>query len=158
MITGRTTPAKTPNGGDRFIPSRATTNFDLSHYKVNEHLILDSQNILQRRSIFKHLLMFQILQQQNVEQNADKEMHISPSKREMQRLLGENLHGGDINNTRILSYQVKAPAPPEGYQNPLKVLYSQTKTPGSVRASTRYIPQAPDRILDAPEIIDDYCK
>lgn len=28
--------AKTPNGGggDRFIPSRATTNFDLGHYKV----------------------------------------------------------------------------------------------------------------------------
>lgn len=79
-------------------------------------------------------------------------------KREMQRLIGENLHGGDINNTRVLSYQTKAPAPPEGYQNPLKVLYSQAKTPASVRASTRYIPQAPDRILDAPEIIDDYCK
>lgn len=76
----------------------------------------------------------------------------------MQRLIGENLHGGDINNARVLSYQIKAPAPPEGYQNPLKVLYSQTKTPASVRASTRYIPQAPDRILDAPEIIDDYCK
>ncbi|RLU18571.1 hypothetical protein DMN91_008928 [Ooceraea biroi] len=125
----RTTPAKTPNGGDRFIPSRATTNFDLSHYKI--------------------------LQQQNADQNADKQQ-ISPSKREMQRLLGENLHGGDINNTRVLSYQIKAPAPPEGYQNPLKVLYSQTKTPGSVRATTRYIPQAPERILDAPEIIDDY--
>lgn len=32
--TGRVTPAKTPNGGDRFIPSRSTTNFELSHYKV----------------------------------------------------------------------------------------------------------------------------
>lgn len=39
---GRKTPtpnkaaAKTPNGGggDRFIPNRATTNFDLGHYKV----------------------------------------------------------------------------------------------------------------------------
>lgn len=76
----------------------------------------------------------------------------------MQRLIGENLHGGDINNMRVLSYQNKAPAPPEGYQNPLRVVYSQTKTPASVKASTRYIPQAPDRILDAPEIIDDYCK
>lgn len=76
----------------------------------------------------------------------------------MQRLMGENLHGGDINNMRVLSYQVKAPAPPDGYQNPLKVLYSQTKTPASVRASTRYIPQNSDRILDAPEIIDDYCE
>ncbi|XP_020292214.1 cell division cycle protein 20 homolog isoform X2 [Pseudomyrmex gracilis] len=124
-----TTPGKTPNGGDRFIPSRSTTNFELSHYKI--------------------------IQQQNTEMVGDR-VDISPSKREMQRLIGENLHGGDINNTRILSYQIKAPAPPEGYQNPLKVLYSQTKTPASARASTRYIPQAPDRILDAPEIIDDY--
>jgi len=104
------------------------------------------------------LFLLQILQQQNAEQDRDKADKMTPMKREMQRLLGENLHGGDINNTRVLSYQIKAPAPPEGYQNPLKVLYSQTKTPASVRASTRYIPQAPDRILDAPEIIDDYCK
>lgn len=75
----------------------------------------------------------------------------------MQRLIGENLYGGDIQNMRVLSYHIKAPAAPDGYQNPLKVLYSQTKTPASVKASTRYIPQAPDRILDAPEIIDDYC-
>ncbi|XP_032678729.1 cell division cycle protein 20 homolog isoform X2 [Odontomachus brunneus] len=124
------TPAKTPNGGDRFIPSRATTNFDISHHKI--------------------------LQQQNADPDKDKFDDISPTKREMQRLIGENLHGGDIDNMRVLSYRVKAPAAPDGYQNPLKVLYSQTKTPASVKASTRYIPQAPDRILDAPEIIDDY--
>lgn len=100
----------------------------------------------------------QIHQQRNAEQDKDKADNSSPMKREMQRLIGENLHGGDINNARVLSYQIKAPAPPEGYQNHLKVLYSQTKTPASVRTSTRYIPQAPDRILDAPEIIDDYCK
>lgn len=76
----------------------------------------------------------------------------------MQRLIGENLHGGDINNIRVLSYQNKAPAPPEGYQNPLRVVYSQAKTPAGVKSSSRYIPQAPDRILDAPEILDDYCK
>jgi len=39
LITGRT-PAKTPNGGDRFIPSRATTNFELSHYKVKRYLTI----------------------------------------------------------------------------------------------------------------------
>ncbi|XP_011142016.1 cell division cycle protein 20 homolog isoform X2 [Harpegnathos saltator] len=126
----RKSPTKTPNGGDRFIPSRSTTNFDLSHYKI--------------------------LQQQNADPDKDKDDDLSPTKREMQRLIGENLHGGDIKNMRVLSYHIKAPAAPDGYQNPLKVLYSQTKTPASVKASTRYIPQAPDRILDAPEIIDDY--
>ncbi|XP_066588824.1 cell division cycle protein 20 homolog [Prorops nasuta] len=122
------TPAKTPIGGDRFIPSRSATNFDLSHYKI---------------------------QQQHCEQSEDSDK-ISPSKRELQRLIGENLHGGDIKNIRVLSYQNKAPAAPEGYQNPLRVVYSQIKTPASIKSSTRYIPQAPDRILDAPEIIDDY--
>lgn len=45
ILTGRKTPTpnkgagpKTPNGGgggDRFIPNRASTNFDLGHYKVS---------------------------------------------------------------------------------------------------------------------------
>lgn len=81
----------------------------------------------------------------------------SPQK-ENQRILSETIHGGDINNMRILSYQNKAPAPPEGYMNPLKVMYSQTKTPSSTKSSSRYIPQSPERILDAPDIVDDYCE
>lgn len=124
-----TTPAKTPSGGDRFIPSRSTTNFNLGYFK---------------------------LQQQYLEQNEDGGSAASPSKKEMQRLIGENLHGIDINNMRVLSYQNKAPAPPEGYQNSLRVVYSLSKTPSGVKPSARYIPQTPDRILDAPEIVDDY--
>lgn len=115
--------AKTPSGGDRFIPARSACNFELGHFKVN---------------------------QQPVEEPT------SPSQQEMQRAMAENLHGRDISNTRILAFQNKAPAPPEGFTNPLKVIYSQSKTPMSAKSSTRYIPQAPDRILDAPEIIDDY--
>ncbi|CAN0604300.1 unnamed protein product, partial [Ectocarpus sp. 12 AP-2014] len=54
-----------------------------------------------------------------------------------------------------------APAQEEGYQNGLRVLYSQNK--GSSRSSssgaarpTRHIPSAPVRILDAPDLLDDY--
>lgn len=49
ILTGRKTPTpnkgagpKTPNGGgggDRFIPNRASTNFDLGHYKVGAKCI-----------------------------------------------------------------------------------------------------------------------
>lgn len=46
----------------------------------------------------------------------------------------------------------------KGYTNPLKVVYSQSKKQMSTKGASRYIPQAPDRILDAPEIVDDYCK
>lgn len=70
--------------------------------------------------------------------------------------MSENLLGNDLTNQRILSYQNKAPTAPEGFQNPMRVLYSQSKAPPSTKCSSRYIPQAPDRILDAPDIIDDY--
>ncbi|CAG4930584.1 unnamed protein product [Colias eurytheme] len=70
----------------------------------------------------------------------------------------ENI-GRALNDTepgRLLQYACKAPAAPEGYQNRLRVVYSQAKVPSSVKNTTRYIPQLPDRILDAPDIIDDY--
>ncbi|GBP80713.1 Cell division cycle protein 20 homolog [Eumeta japonica] len=62
----------------------------------------------------------------------------------------------DTEPGRLLQYTCKAPAAPEGYQNRLRIVYSQAKVPSSVKANTRYIPQAPDRILDAPDILDDY--
>lgn len=76
----------------------------------------------------------------------------SPSKRELKRIINENIQG----NQRVLAYTHKAPTAPEGFQNPMRVLYSQTRTPASVKNTNRYIPQAPDRILDAPDIVDDY--
>jgi hypothetical protein len=49
--------------------------------------------------------------------------------------------------------------PLSGYLNDLRVLYCQNKTPGtSTKKNSRYIPSAPERILDAPDLIDDYCK
>lgn len=113
---------KTP-GGDRFIPSRSASNFDLAHYKL-------SQN-----------------------ENCEND---DPEHKDAQRIMSENLHGTDLTNQRILSYKNKAPSAPEGFQNPMRVIYTQTKTPASVKNSSRYIPQAPDRILDAPDIVDDY--
>lgn len=46
-----------------------------------------------------------------------------------------------------------------GHLNDLRVLYSQNKTPStSSKKNARHIPQVPERILDAPDLIDDYCK
>jgi len=122
---GRKTP-KTPGGSDRFIPNRTATDFDASHFKLMRENLSES----------------------------DREM-MSPSKREYQRVIAENLQKPDLNNTRILAYQQKAPAAPEGHANNLKILYSQSKTHSTVK-STRHIPQVPERILDAPDIVNDY--
>lgn len=130
---GKKTPgkgSKTPSGGDRFIPNRSTTQFDLGHYMVMH---------------------------ENQTSNKDEEELMSPSKLEYQKVMSENLNGGDINGKKIISYKTKAPSAPEGYHNSLQVLYSTCKTPASTAKKTmRNIPQVPERILDAPEILDDY--
>ncbi|CAM9426506.1 unnamed protein product, partial [Sphacelaria rigidula] len=81
---------------------------------------------------------------------------------EFKKALGENLLGVPAtingNGHRVLAFRTKAPAPEEGYQNRLKVLYTQNKGlagAGAVRP-TRHIPSAPARILDAPDLLDDY--
>lgn len=41
-------------------------------------------------------------------------------------------------------------------QNNLAALYSQNAAQRPVKKNFRNIPQAPERILDAPELLDDY--
>lgn len=82
---------------------------------------------------------------------------MTPAKAERQKLISDSMQVADGKTTRILSYQNKAPAAPESHINPLKVVYS-IKTPISTKSGSRYIPTTSDRILDAPDIINDYCK
>lgn len=123
--------SKTPCGGDRFIPNRATSNLDLNHYKM----LHPNQN------------------------DEDANMNVAPDPAgksdERNRLISEAMQMGDVTTRRVFSFQDKAPLPPESHQNPLKVVYS-IKTPMSAKTATRYIPSSPDRILDAPDIINDY--
>lgn len=50
----------------------------------------------------------------------------------------------------------QAPAPPEGHMNNLLPLYTQNTGPNPARKAYRHLPQAPERILDAPDLLDDY--
>ena len=60
-------------------------------------------------------------------------------------------------DARVLALRNKAPAPKDGYQNHLKVLYTQNRTvAGGKRKVHRHIPSAPERILDAPDLVDNY--
>jgi len=62
--------------------------------------------------------------------------------------------------TRVLAFKKKAPAPKEGHTNSLQVLYSATRnldaSTNKATKTTRHIPSAPERILDAPDLMDDY--
>ena len=60
-------------------------------------------------------------------------------------------------SNKVLAFSNKAPKPEEGHQNSLRALYSQNREAGlAPKKYTRHIPQAPERILDAPELLDDY--
>lgn len=59
---------------------------------------------------------------------------------------------------RVLAFKNKAPAPADGYQSSVRVLYSAQ---GAAKKETavktmRHIPTAPVRVLDAPDMLDDY--
>lgn len=116
---------KTPNGGDRFIPNRTNTNFEIAHYKVTQE-----------------------------PNNSDNDQNVSPNQ-DLKRAISTSMHGRDISSMRIISYATKAPPAPEGFHSELRVLYSSGKQSCSSKPN-RYIPQVPERILDAPEILDDY--
>ncbi|KAI9544735.1 ubiquitin-protein transferase activating protein [Dissostichus eleginoides] len=74
---------------------------------------------------------------------------------ENQKAMSMSLNGYNIEEAKILHLGGKPLNAPEGYQNNLKVLYSQGATPASVK-KTRYISSTPDRILDAPELRNDF--
>ena len=61
-------------------------------------------------------------------------------------------------DSKILSLKTQAPKPKAGYQSDLGVLFTENKENSARvnRSSTRLIPQAPDRILDAPELRPDF--
>lgn len=74
---------------------------------------------------------------------------------------GSGVAGDDSSSHRILSFKDKAPAPKGDTVNNLKILYSSSG-PSMVNKSqaaklvSRQIPSAPSRILDAPDLLDDY--
>uniref|UniRef100_H3DCT1 Cell division cycle 20 homolog n=1 Tax=Tetraodon nigroviridis TaxID=99883 RepID=H3DCT1_TETNG len=75
--------------------------------------------------------------------------------KETQKAWSVSLNGYNIDDAKILHLRGRPLNAPEGYQNNLKVLYSQATTPASVK-KTRYISTTPDRILDAPELRNDF--
>ncbi|CAK9024010.1 Cell division cycle protein 20 homolog (p55CDC) [Durusdinium trenchii] len=78
----------------------------------------------------------------------------SPTRAEFNKTLANSMGAG---KSRVLAFKKKAPAPPEGYENNLKVLYTQNKEKlARTSKPARHIPSAPERILDAPDLLDDY--
>ena len=113
---------------DRFIPQRV--NFEMSRF---------------------------LLQKGELGSENGQTSTMSPSQAQYQRKMAENLVGTNELESRILSYNSKPPNPSDSNPLGLRVLYSNSKYSSPARSSQiRHIPQNPDRILDAPDIVNDY--
>jgi cell division cycle protein 20 (cofactor of APC complex) len=116
--------------GDRFIPNRGAFDMAVSQFEIARRV--DAEN-------------------SNLDHNA------SPAKEEYKRELASTLYQGGSLNNKVLAFKSKAPKPAEGHQSSLRVLYSQNKDAMVMpKRYARNIPQGPERILDAPDLIDDY--
>ncbi|KAF3699353.1 Cell division cycle protein 20 -like protein p55CDC [Channa argus] len=88
-------------------------------------------------------------------ENDPPEANNTAMSSEKQRAWSVALNGFNIEDAKILHLGGKPLNAPQGYQNNLKVLYNQVTTPASGK-KTRYISSTPDRILDAPELKNDF--
>ncbi|TRZ00791.1 hypothetical protein DNTS_017262 [Danionella cerebrum] len=131
------TPSKTPGkngktqntpskaGGDRFIPTRNNKQMDVASFLISKEAEPGDENTSSATAL------------------------------QCQKAWSVTLNGYDLEEAKILHLGGKPLYAPEGYQNNLKVLYSQTHTPASIKKS-RYIYSVPERILDAPGIRNDF--
>jgi cell division cycle protein 20 (cofactor of APC complex) len=129
------------SNGDRFIPNRASMNMDLS----------------------KHLVRSTSFEDASFDDGAnDDHKSVSNAKktRYNSNLSSALLGVEDIKGNRVISYQEKAPPPKGDPIGNLNILYSASdslaKKKEMTSLVTRQISSAPARILDAPDLMDDY--
>lgn len=132
--------ASSTTNGDRFIPNRAGMNMEIS-----KHLMRSASNSRDEEN----------------EVPADMKAIADSKKTSYTSTLSSTLLGiEDISDNRVISYQEKAPAPKGDTVNNLNILYSASAGPNAKKSNTklvaRHIPTAPSRILDAPDLMDDY--
>ncbi len=135
---GGNTPCR--GGGDRFIPNRSTTDWEFA-----QHSLSRSRDDLSSSSAATSGDVAALAEQLR--------------RQKLSQVLLEGTANGNADGTgtgRILSFRSKAPAADEAHANNLKVLYSTGKPKASQAAKTRQVPQKPEKILDAPDFVDDF--
>jgi len=119
-------------GGDRFIPNRSTTDMENARYSLaNSGDSFAGQTDSGDSG--------DITEQQRNQLSHQTAELLNPNR-----------------ESRILSFKSKAPTADEAHANSLKVLYSTGKPKAPNAAKTRQISTKPERVLDAPDLRDDF--
>ena len=127
LLSSSSSSSSTTPHADRFIPNRSTMDMEASSYNLLEGL--------------DHLSL-------------DQSTTSSPTHLKYQQDVAAHLFEG-AESAKVLAFKNKAPAPRDGYQNHMKVLYTQNHT-SKIAKSARHIPQRCVKTLDAPELLDDF--
>lgn len=146
--------------GDRFIPNRAAMDMELSSQSIQNHQAKNSS--LDNGAAAPQDPM-------DVDDDENQQRTVSGDNVEHYQsalsagMLGQASNGENSVGSRILTFSDKAPAPRGNTVNNLQVLYSNAGMGPSFSAASkasklvsRHIPSSPLRILDAPDLIDDY--
>lgn len=118
--------------GDRFIPSRSAMDLDVAYFNLKREAKENS--------------------------NANVEV-ASPMKEEYRRKLAEKLFpdSGALQSPKILAFKRKPPPSLQvKEQTALEFLPTDARVSSPSKFLYRHIPPAPERVLDAPELVDDY--
>ena len=151
---GGATTSATSKTGDRFIPNRAGMNVSLSKHMLREDCSSASSSTPSSPSTTRS--------DGGSDQSSDNPKVVPDAdKDEYSSRLSAALLGVDDNaNSRIMSFAEKAPVPKGDTINSLNVLYSAsasaTQKKTNKKLVSRSIPSAPTRVLDAPDLMDDY--
>lgn len=155
-------------GGDRFIPGR--TNFEMANYLLSQTSISDTSSTASKKTASSSTDASRSNNTTTGDDNAPPtdqqdaaEFTTKKQESSYSRSLTESLLGvSDLSQTRVLSFAKKPNCPPEGYQNALKVIYQgggcgpSTLNSGVPLTKYRVIPKTPERVLDAPDVEDDF--
>jgi WD40 repeat protein len=100
---------------------------------------------------------FELTRGVNSVNSENANVNASPAKEEYKKELAQTLMETTAPSNKVLAFQHKARQPPLDHQKSLRVLYTHNRdVSGLPRKYSRHIPQTPERILDAPELLDDY--
>ena len=143
-------------GGDRFIPNRAGMNVKLSQHNLRgdtAECSSQSSGSLSTADTQSDGGALDQSENQRVVSDANKDAYSS-------QLSAALLGVEDKANSRIMSFAEKAPVPKGDTVNNLNILYSASASAAQKKTNTklvtRAIPSAPTRVLDAPDLLDDY--
>lgn len=90
----------------------------------------------------------------NNENVCPENVNVGDSTGSFKSCLAQSLFEGEDVNSKVLAFKKKAPKPTEQFHNNLRVLYSQQSA--TTVKKVRHISSTPERILDAPDMVDDY--